>query len=35
MEINLVRANESDAESILDIQHKAFMPLLEKYKDHV
>ncbi|SMF79156.1 Ribosomal protein S18 acetylase RimI [Paenibacillus uliginis N3/975] len=33
MEINLVRAIESDAESILDIQVKAFVPLLEKYKD--
>ncbi|WP_256762143.1 GNAT family N-acetyltransferase [Cohnella sp. WQ 127256] len=34
MEIKLVKAIESDAESILDIQIKAFTPLLEKYKDY-
>jgi GNAT superfamily N-acetyltransferase len=34
MEIKLEKATNSDAESIFDIQVKAFMPLLEKYKDY-
>ena len=33
MEIKLEKAKESDAESIFDIQVKAFMSSLEKYKD--
>jgi len=33
MKIRLEKAIESDAQSILDIQIAAFMPLLEKYKD--
>ncbi|WP_163100558.1 GNAT family N-acetyltransferase [Peribacillus alkalitolerans] len=34
MEIRLEKATKSDAEVILDIQKKAFMPLLEKYQDY-
>ncbi|MDP4163790.1 MAG: GNAT family N-acetyltransferase [Bacillota bacterium] len=34
MEIRLEKAIISDAQAIFDIQVKAFMPLLEKYKDY-
>ncbi|WP_096155865.1 MULTISPECIES: GNAT family N-acetyltransferase [Bacillus] len=34
MQITLEKANCSDAEIIHDIQIKAFLPLLEKYKDY-
>ncbi len=34
MEVRLEKALENDAQSILDIQIKAFTPLLEKYKDY-
>ncbi|MBS4178348.1 GNAT family N-acetyltransferase [Lederbergia citrea] len=34
MEIKLEKATDADAKSIFDIQIKAFMPLLEKYKDY-
>lgn len=34
LEIWLERATEHDAQSIYDIQVKAFMPLLSKYKDY-
>ncbi|HET6872291.1 MAG TPA: GNAT family N-acetyltransferase [Sporolactobacillaceae bacterium] len=33
MEIQLVRATERDAEAIFDLQVKAFLPLLEIYRD--
>jgi GNAT superfamily N-acetyltransferase len=33
MDISLEKASVSDAEMIFDIQVKAFLPLLEKYKD--
>lgn len=33
MEVTLEKGIESDAELILDIQVKAFLPLLDKYKD--
>ena len=34
MEIQLEKATEKDAQSIFDIQVRAFQPLLNKYKDH-
>ena len=34
VEVSLEKAVESDAKVILDIQTKAFMPLLKKYKDY-
>ncbi len=34
MNIRLEKATVNDAQSIFDIQVKAFMPLLEKYKDY-
>lgn len=34
MDLFLEKATESDAESIFDIQVKAFTPLLKKYKDY-
>jgi GNAT superfamily N-acetyltransferase len=34
MELRLEKATNSDAQAILEIQFKAFMPLLEKYKDY-
>ena len=34
MELRLERATDKDAQSIFEIQIKAFQPLLEKYKDH-
>ena len=34
MEVRLEKAMNSDAEAIFDIQVKAFIPLLEKYKDY-
>ena len=34
MEIELIRADSSDAETILRMQVKAFAPLLEKYRDY-
>lgn len=34
MEIWLEKAGENDAQLIFDIQVKAFMPLLDKYKDY-
>ncbi|MBM7602667.1 hypothetical protein JOC75_000637 [Metabacillus crassostreae] len=34
MEVRLKRATDNDAQSIFDIQVKAFMPLLDKYKDY-
>ena len=32
--VSLEKATTTDAESIFDIQVKAFLPLLEKYKDY-
>jgi len=34
MKIWLEKATNNDAQSIFDIQIKAFMPLLDKYKDY-
>ncbi|NIK11749.1 GNAT family N-acetyltransferase [Alkalibacillus almallahensis] len=34
MEVRLEKATDKDAQSIFDIQVKAFMPLLDKYKDY-
>jgi len=34
MEVRLEKATNIDAQSIFDIQVKAFMPLLDKYKDY-
>ncbi|MBS4172816.1 GNAT family N-acetyltransferase [Bacillus sp. FJAT-49736] len=34
MNITLIKATEIDAQAIFDLQVKAFMPLLEKYKDY-
>ncbi|MDF2700923.1 MAG: acetyltransferase family protein [Haloplasmataceae bacterium] len=34
MEISLEKAINTDAQEIFEIQFKAFMPLLEKYKDY-
>ncbi|WP_280771713.1 GNAT family N-acetyltransferase [Salipaludibacillus daqingensis] len=34
MEVRLEKATDNDAQSILDIQVKAFLPLLNKYKDY-
>ncbi|MGY0691514.1 GNAT family N-acetyltransferase [Virgibacillus sp. FSP13] len=34
MNVSLVKAKENDAESIFDIQVKAFTPLLKKYNDY-
>lgn len=34
MKVSLAKATENDAKSIFDIQVKAFMPLLNKYKDY-
>lgn len=34
MDIKLVKATNSDAQAIFDIQVMAFMPLLEKYQDY-
>ncbi|MFD2212024.1 GNAT family N-acetyltransferase [Virgibacillus halophilus] len=34
MGVSLVKAIESDAHSVLEIQIKAFSPMLEKYKDY-
>ncbi|MBA2176092.1 GNAT family N-acetyltransferase [Halobacillus locisalis] len=34
MEVRLEKATVPDAQSIFDIQVEAFMPLLDKYKDH-
>lgn len=34
MDVRLEKATNEDAQSIFDIQVKAFMPLLEKYKDY-
>lgn len=34
MKVRLVKATESDAESIFDIQVKVFTPLLKKYNDY-
>jgi GNAT superfamily N-acetyltransferase len=34
MELQLEKATEKDAQSIFDMQVKAFQPLLDKYKDH-
>ena len=34
MSVRVEKASETDAEAILDIQIKAFAPLLEKYKDY-
>lgn len=34
MNVRLEKATHNDAKSIFDIQVKAFMPLLEKYKDY-
>lgn len=34
MKVSLVKATENDAESIFDIQVKAFTPLMEKYNDY-
>lgn len=34
MNVSLERATEEDAQEIFDIQVKAFLPLIEKYKDY-
>ena len=34
MEVSLEKATEKDAQTILDIQVEAFLPLLTKYKDY-
>ncbi|MDQ1005223.1 hypothetical protein QFZ28_005801 [Neobacillus niacini] len=34
MDVILEKATNDDAQSIFDMQVKAFMPLLEKYKDY-
>ncbi len=34
MDVKLIKATPDDAQSILDSQVEAFMPLLEKYKDY-
>ncbi|MGJ7912434.1 hypothetical protein [Neobacillus sp. LXY-1] len=34
MEVRLEKATNVDAQAIFDIQVKAFLPLLEKYKDY-
>jgi RimJ/RimL family protein N-acetyltransferase len=34
LEVRLVKATNTDAKEIFDIQVNAFMPLLEKYKDY-
>ena len=34
MELKLSRAKVSEAEVIFNLQHEAFLPLLEKYKDY-
>lgn len=33
MEVRIEKATNSDAKSILEVQVKAFKPLLDKYKD--
>lgn len=34
MKVRLEKAVDNDAQSIFDIQVKAFLPLLDKYKDY-
>ncbi len=34
MYLRLDKATDSDAQSIFEMQVKAFIPLLEKYQDH-
>lgn len=35
MKVRLEKAVDNDAQSIFDIQVKAFLPLLDKYKDYL